>query len=243
MILLMYRQILRRCQIKILDYKQGLIVSLARMPRSYVKGLTPKQKIVLEFIEHYQMKNGASPTVREMRDFMKLKSDGFVVYCTTQLVKKGYLKQEFGVRRGTPRGIKLMDSVQERLDSPVIKIPVLGTVPAGGPQGREQYAEDWFSFGEGQIKNPENSFMLRVHGDSMIDAGIFEGDFVIVSASKKAKPGNIVVALVDGGSTVKRYIVEHGKPCLHAENPNYKNIYPESEMQIQGVVIGLLRWY
>lgn len=200
--------------------------------------LTPKERALFDFIEGYQMAHGASPTVREMREAMKLKSDGFVVHCLKSLAEKGKIK-----KGDTPRSIKLLPSVEERLQSNVIKIPVLGSIPAGGPVVSEENVEDWVSFGEGQIKNPEQCFILRVRGDSMIGAGIFEGDFVIASTKVTPKAGSLVIALVDGGSTVKRYMLDRGKPYLKAENPKYSDIYPESDLQIQGVVVGLFRWY
>lgn len=200
--------------------------------------LTPKEQALFDFIEGYQMEHGASPTLREMREAMKLKSDGFVVHCLKSLAEKGKIK-----KGDTPRSIKLLPSVEERLQSNVVKIPLLGSIPAGGPVVSEENVEEWMSFGEGQIKSPESCFVLRVRGDSMIGAGIFEGDFVIASTKVTPKAGSVVVALVDGGSTVKRYMLDRGKPYLKAENPKYSDIYPESDLQIQGVVVGLFRWY
>lgn len=200
--------------------------------------LTPKEQKLFEFIEQYQMTHGASPTVREMREHMKLKSDGFIVHCLKSLREKGAIEKD-----DTPRGIKLLPSVSQKLHSETVKIPVLGHIPAGSAVLSEQQTDEWMTFEEGQIPHPQDCFILRVRGDSMIDAGIFEGDYVISSTKKRPKTGDIVVALVDGGSTVKRYITEKGMPVLKAENIAYKNIYPESELQIQGVVVGLFRKY
>ncbi|MEK9133106.1 MAG: transcriptional repressor LexA [Patescibacteria group bacterium] len=200
--------------------------------------LTPKENQLLNFIESYQMKNGASPTVREMREHMKLKSDGFIVHCMKALEEKGIIK-----KGDTPRSIKLLPRVREKLHSDVVKIPVLGHIPAGGPVVSEENVEDYVSFGSDQIKNADDCFILKVRGDSMIDAGIFEGDFVIAHSKKTPRSDDIVVALVDGGSTVKRYMRKDGQVFLHPENPKYKDIYPESDLQVQGVVVGLLRWY
>lgn len=213
-----------------------------------LKELTPKEQKLFDFIENYQMHHGASPTIREMREHMELKSDGFVVHCLKSLESKGAIK-----KGSTPRSIKLLPSVSEKLQSDFVKIPVLGHIPAGGPVVSEENVEDWITFEKGQIRGGKDCFILRVRGDSMVDAGIFEGDFVIVSAKLQPRPRDIVVALVDGGSTVKRYMIERGrpasakamagKPYLKPENPKYKNIYPEEELQIQGVVVGLFRWY
>lgn len=200
--------------------------------------LTAKEKQLLRFIEAYQSENGASPTVKEMRQHMGLKSDGFVVHCLKSLTQKSAIQ-----KGDTPRSIKLLPHIQQKLHADVVKIPVLGAIPAGGPVISEENVEDWVSLDSHEIKNPKETFILKVRGDSMIDAGIFEGDFVIASAKASPKAGDIVVALVDGGSTVKRYYFENGKPFLKPENSAYSNIYPQSELIIQGVVIGLLRWY
>ena len=203
-----------------------------------MKILTPKEKILLEFIEKYQLKHGASPTVREMREAMDLKSDGFIIYCLKSLESKG------AIHKGdTPRSIKLLPSVQEKLHANFVKIPVVGHIPAGGPVMSEENIEDWMSIDADQVKGAKDCFVLKVRGDSMIRAGILDGDFVIASMKPQPKPRDIVVALVDGGSTVKRYMMERGRPYLKAENPKYKNIYPEDELQIQGVVVGVMRWY
>ena len=193
----------------------------------------------MSFIEKYQMKNGSSPTVKEMREHMELKSDNCIVYWVKSLEKKGFIKKGC-----TPRSIKMLPSVRERLQTPVIKIPVLGHVPAGGPVDAEEYVEDFMTLAEGTVRRPDDCFVLKVIGDSMIDAGIFNGDYVIVDSKRPATKGDYVVALVDNGSTVKTYAKDgQGRPYLHPENKDYKDIYPEQNLQIQGVVIGLTRWY
>lgn len=216
----------------LLDY------AYAHIYTSGMKTLTAKEKILFDFIEKYQFKHGASPTVREMREAMDLKSDGFIVYCLKSLESKGAIQ-----KGDTPRSIKLLPSVEARLKTDFVKIPVVGHIPAGGPVVSEENVEDWISFEAGKIKGAKDCFILKVRGDSMVHAGILDGDFVIASMKRQPKLRDIVVALVDGGSTVKRYMTERGRPYLKAENPKYKNIHPESDLQIQGVVVGLLRWY
>lgn len=200
--------------------------------------LTEKEKQLLGFIEKHQLKYGSSPTVREMREYMGLKSDGFVVHCLKSLAEKKAIK-----KGSTPRSIKLLPQVEQRLQTDFVKLPVLGAVPAGGPVVSEENVLDWISFEAGKIKHPEQTFILKVRGDSMINAGIFDNDYVIAAMNMPPRPNDIVVALVDGGSTVKRYMIQHGKPYLKQENPTYENIYPESDLQVQGVVIGVFRWY
>lgn len=203
-----------------------------------MNALTPKEQKLFSFIEEYQLEHGASPTVREMRMHMRLKSDGFVVHCLKQLVHKGALKKD-----DTPRGIKLLSAARERLAGNFIKVPVLGSIPAGSPVAAEENIEDWVTLEQKNLRGSKDCFILRVRGESMINAGIFEGDLCLASATKKAKTHDIVVALVDGESTLKRVIIQKNAPYLKSENPRYPDIRPLSELQVQGVVIGLFRWY
>lgn len=200
--------------------------------------LTEKQEAVLKFIEKYQLKHGASPTIREMRERFHVSSDNSILKHLKALSEKGYIE-----KNDTPRGIKVLDSVKKRLESETIKLPLLGYVPAGGPVLTEEFVESWYDVGQDIVKKADNYFLLRVTGDSMINAGIFDGDLVVVDSKKIVHNGDIVVALVDNQNTVKRYIREEGKIYLKAENPDYENIYPEQDLLIQGVVTALLRYY
>lgn len=201
--------------------------------------LTEKQEAVLEFIEKYQMEHGSSPTLKEMREFFGVSSDNSILKHLKALEEKGYIQKD-----DTPRGIKILDSVKERLNSAEYKLPLLGMIPAGGPVLTEEYIEDWLNIGEDAVYKFKDSYLLRVTGDSMVEAGIYEGDILVVCGSIEPRFGDIIVALVDNQNTVKRYMKDaHGKVYLKAENPNYENIHPEGELCIQGVVTGLLRYY
>jgi repressor LexA len=201
--------------------------------------LTEKQEAVLKFIEEYQLEHGSSPTLREMREFFGVSSDNSILKHVKALEEKGYISKD-----DTPRGIKLLSSVKERLDAPEYKLPLLGMIPAGGPVLSEEYIEKWISIGEDAVYKMKDSYLLRVTGNSMIDAGIYEGDILIVCGSLSPKEGDVVVALVDNQNTVKRYMKDKtGQVYLKPENSNYENIYPEGELCIQGVVTGLLRYY
>lgn len=200
--------------------------------------LTPKQDAVLKFIEKYQLKHGASPTIREMREHFHVNSDNSILKHLKALEEKGYIN-----KNDTPRGIKILESVKKRLESETIKLPLLGHIPAGGPILTEEYIESWFNVGPDIAKREEGYFLLKVTGESMIDAGIYEGDIVVVDSKKVPNNNDIVVALIDSQNTVKRYISKEGKIYLKAENPQYENIYPEHELVIQGVVTALLRYY
>ena len=207
--------------------------------------LTEKQQAVLEFIEKYQLNNGKSPTLREMREHLGVSSDNSVLKHLEALRAKGYINKD-----ETPRGIGLLDSVREKLSSSVVSIPLLGSVPAGGPVLSEEYIENWIGIEGSLVRGLKDSFMLRVTGTSMIDAGIYEGDMVIASAKMEPKNGDIVVALIDGGNTLKRFVREGGRAYLRAENSSYVDpvtgsveILPVEELMIQGVVTGLVRTY
>lgn len=201
--------------------------------------LTEKQEAVLKFIEEYQMSYGRSPTLREMRENFGVSSDNGLLKHLKALEEKGFIEKE-----DTPRGIKLLASIKEKLDAPaVMKLPVLGFIPAGGPVLTDEYVETWMNVGEDLAKNNNDHFLLRVTGNSMIDAGIFEGDLVVVNAKKHPRHEDIIVALVDNHNTLKRFIKKDGKVYLKAENKAYKDIYPENELAVQGVVTALIRQY
>ncbi len=202
--------------------------------------ITEKQESVLKFIEEYQLKFGKSPTLREMREKFGVKSDNSILKHLKALKEKGYLEKD-----DTPRGIKMLSSVRERFEaaSNVMRIPLLGTIPAGGPVIAEEHVINYFEVGKDFLKKPNGSFALKVTGLSMIDAGILEGDFVVANKDMEAKDGDIVVALVDGENTVKRYRNKNGQVWLEAANPDYKDIDPSEFLEVQGVVTAVIRMY
>lgn len=202
--------------------------------------LTEKQQAVLTFIEEYQLQYGKSPTLREMREHFQVSSDNSVLKHIKALEEKGFINKD-----DTPRGIGLLDSVKDKLSAGVasFKLPILGAIPAGGPVLSEEYVQGYMNVGEDLAKNTKDFFLLQVTGNSMIGAGIFEGDLVVVDIKKEPKDGDIVVALVDGGNTLKRFIKKGDAVHLKAENPDYKDIYARDELLIQGVVKALIRQY
>lgn len=205
-----------------------------------MKTLTNKQEAVLQFIEDYQLAHGSSPTIREMREHFGVSSDNSILKHLKALQEKGYIEKD-----DTPRGIKLLNSVREKLDaaSNLLRIPLLGTIPAGGPVISDEHVLDYFEVGSDMLRRPQGSFALRVSGLSMIDAGILEGDFVIANRDLEARDGDIVVALVDGENTVKRYRKKGHQVWLEAENPDYDDIEPGEYLEVQGVVTAVIRQY
>ncbi len=202
--------------------------------------ITDKQQAVLNFIESYQLKFGKSPTLREMREHFGVSSDNSILKHLKALEEKGFLSKD-----DTPRGIGLLKSVKEKLDavSNVSRIPLLGTIPAGGPVLSDEHVLSYFEVGNDFLKKPQGSFALRVSGLSMINAGILEGDFVIANQETPPKDGDIVVALVDGKNTVKRYRKKAHQVWLEAENPDYSDIHPDEYLEVQGVVTAVIRMY
>jgi repressor LexA len=203
-----------------------------------MQDMTPKQEIVFKFIENYQLQNGSSPTIKEIKEYLEVSSDNSVLKHLNGLVEKGYITKD-----DTPRGIKLLDSVRQKLEANTISLPVYGSIPAGGPVATEEYVDSWVNVDSARVKNPKSSFMLTVTGESMINAGIYEGDLLIADSSRKPKVGDIVIGLVDGGNTVKRFVKKDGQYYLQAENPEYDDIYAVNQLEIQGVVTGLIRTY
>lgn len=202
--------------------------------------ITDKQQAVLNFIEEYQMNFGKSPTLREMREHFGVSSDNSILKHLKALEEKGYLSKD-----DTPRGIGLLQKVKDKLEavSNVSRIPLLGTIPAGGPVFSEEHVLDYFEVGNDLLKKPQGSFALRVSGLSMINAGILEGDFVVANRDMVAKDGDVVIALVDGKNTVKRYRTKNGQVWLQAENPEYNDIEPTEFLEVQGVVTAVIRMY
>ncbi|MFH1284711.1 MAG: transcriptional repressor LexA [Candidatus Peregrinibacteria bacterium] len=200
--------------------------------------LTEKQEAVRAFIEEYQMAYGKSPTLREMREHFNVSSDNSILKHLKALEEKGVIQKD-----DTPRGIRLLDAVKQKLVSGGVNLPILGSVPAGGPVITDEYVKGWMSVGEDLAKNAEDYFMLEVTGNSMIEAGIYEGDLVLVDCKKESQEGDVVVALVDNENTLKRLVRKDRKFYLKAENKNYKDIHPVSELTVQGVVTALIRRY
>src|ERR1700724_2361573 len=125
----------------------------------------------------------------------------------------------------------------------ITDVPIYGQIPAGMSALTEQTIEGHVSLDtrSANISKNREKFALRVQGDSMIGAHIIDGDIVILEDSKEVQNGDIVAALIDGETTLKRYVMEHGRPYLKAENPLYPNLVPARELRIQGVMVSLVR--
>ena len=196
--------------------------------------LTDRQKSILDFIQSEQREKGITPSTREIQSHFGFASQTSVMQYIATLQRKGFLDRHARKARAliTPfQKIRITD------------IPIYGQIPAGMASMTEQSAEGHVSLDMASVNASQNAstFALRVRGDSMIDAHILDGDLVILEDRKDAQNGDIVAALIDGETTLKRYVVERGRPYLKAENVLYPDLTPARELRIQGVMISLIR--
>ena len=193
-----------------------------------------KMQEVFEFINRFNDENGFPPTVREICKELEIKSTATVYDYINALRDKGYLSKAAGKRRAV--SVKSSDNV---------RVPLIGTVTAGQPILATENYEGPYSLPAAEFRGSD-LFLLRVQGESMIDAGIFDGDKVVVQKQQTAENGEIVVALFDDGisegATVKRYFRRDGKHILHPENAALSDFVLD-EVTILGKVVGLLRSY
>lgn len=200
--------------------------------------LTERQKSVLEFIAEYQKKHGISPTHREIRDQFGYSSFGTVYKHLRLLQEKGYLHRDWNQKRG----LELLRAVPGSLTASSSEVPFMGRIAAGQPiealPGNDRIAVPDYLF-QGL---PGDHYVLRVSGESMIEEGIHDGDFVIVLRRELASPGEMVVALVHDEATLKHFFPEGERVRLQPANPYMKPIYvAANEVRVQGVVVGLMR--
>lgn len=197
--------------------------------------LTDRQRDVLEFINGHHRQHGVAPSLREIQAHFGFASPFAVQRHVDALTAKGALRRLDGKARG------LLPSAHPRRGA-LAEIPLYGTIPAGIPTATEQEPDSYISVDTVSlgVKPTAKLFALRVRGDSMIDASILDGDVVFVTP-REPNPRDIVAALIDGESTLKRFLVQRGRPFLRAENPKYADLIPAEELFIQGVMVGLLR--
>lgn len=200
--------------------------------------LTKRQKAVLEFIADFQSQQGVSPTHREIRDHFGYSSYGTVYKHLKLLQEKGYLHRDWNQKRG----LELLRAVPGVVSGNAVDVPFLGLVAAGQPiealPGYEAVAVPHHLF-EG---NTDDHYVLRISGDSMIEEGIHDGDFVVVRRREVARPGDMVVALVGSDATVKRIYPEGEWTRLQPANHFMEPIrVPSRDVRVQGVVVGLMR--
>ena len=199
--------------------------------------ITPKQKEILEYIKDQILTRGFPPAVREICEAVNLKSTSSVHSHLETLEKNGYIRRD----PTKPRAIEILDDNFNLTRREMVNIPIIGRVAAGEPLLAEQNIEDYFPIPVEYMPNKQ-TFMLQVQGESMINAGILSGDYVIVEQTPSAENGEQVVALIEDGATVKTFYREEGIIRLQPENDFMEPIIV-SDVMIMGKVIGTFRFF
>ncbi|MDD3218472.1 MAG: transcriptional repressor LexA [Lachnospiraceae bacterium] len=199
--------------------------------------ISKKQNEILEYIKNEILNRGFPPSVREICEAVNLKSTSSVHSHLETLEKNGYIRRD----PTKPRAIEIVDDNFNLVRREVVNVPIIGTVAAGQPLLAVENVENYFPIPAEYMPNSP-AFMLVVKGESMINAGILDGDKVIVEQCSNAHNGEIVVALVEDSATVKTFYKEDGYYRLQPENDFMDPIIVEGEVQILGKVIGVLRF-
>lgn len=209
--------------------------------------LTDRQKEILNFIQSYLEENGYPPTLREIGREFNIVSTFGVKRHLEALTKKGYLN----ILSNASRGISITKnnrSTNTEIDindsGKINSIPIIGRVAAGSPILAEENIEGSITIDQSFMKKADNCFALKVKGDSMIEAGIFENDLVIIQPSSNVKNGDIVVARIDDEVTVKVYENKNQQIKLLPQNKNYEpiEVKSNSDFSLVGKVSGVIRW-
>lgn len=201
--------------------------------------LTARQREILEYIERMVTESGRAPTIREIGEQFDISSTNGVRTHLEALTKKGYIARQSLISRG----IELVRRIPGEMAARFRTVPLVGSVPAGVPLTAVENREDFYAVDESFLPSGE-TFTLRVVGDSMIDAGIYDGDLVLVKKQDDAEPGDIVVAVIGEEATVKRYFPERGIVRLQPANERYTPIMVDADapgFYIAGKVVGLMR--
>ena len=200
--------------------------------------ITAKQKEILEYIKVQILERGYPPAVREICEAVHLKSTSSVHSHLETLEKNGYIRRD----PTKPRAIEICDDSFQMVRREMISLPVVGNVAAGQPILAEENIESYFPIPAEFIPGGDPSFILKVRGDSMINAGINNGDQIFVQSCSTARNGDMVVALIDDSATVKTFYREKGHIRLQPENDNMDPIIV-NDCKILGKVFGVFRIY
>lgn len=208
-----------------------------------MKELTERQKQIYDFIKEHILFYGYSPTYRDIAKKFNFASTFGARRHVEALIKKGFLT----VENNASRTIQLteQDQTADKYEDNSVSIPIVGRVAAGYPILAEENIEDTLRIDGNLVHNKNNCFALKVWGDSMINAGILEGDLAIISPIKEAKNGEIIVGLLGDEATLKRFKFEQGNYFLMPENENYNPIpiNDRADFSIIGKVISIIRFY
>ncbi|AJH77695.1 MULTISPECIES: transcriptional repressor LexA [Heyndrickxia] len=199
--------------------------------------LSKRQQAILDFIKHEVKTKGYPPSVREIGQAVGLASSSTVHGHLARLESKGLIRRD----PTKPRAIEILDHDEEIPAQNVVNVPIVGKVTAGIPITAVENIEEYFPLPEHLVPSDESVYMLEIEGDSMVDAGILNGDYVIVRSQQTASNGDIVVAMTDENeATVKRFFKEKDYFRLQPENQTMEPIILKN-VTILGVVIGLYR--
>ena len=199
--------------------------------------ITPKQQEILDYLKNEILSKGYPPSVREICEAVGLKSTSSVFSHLEKLEKNGYIRRD----PTKPRAIEIIDENFNLTRREVVNVPILGNVAAGEPILAIQNIDNYFPIPSEYMPN-EQSFLLKVKGESMINAGIFDGDLILVKEQHVCNNGDMVVALVEDSATVKTFYKEDGHNRLQPENDTMDPIIV-SDCQILGKVFGVFRFF
>lgn len=199
--------------------------------------ISKKQEEILEYIKSQILQRGFPPAVREICDAVNLKSTSSVHSHLETLEKNGYIRRD----PTKPRAIEILDDTFNLTRREMVQVPILGRVAAGEPLLAQENIEDYFPVPVEYMPN-NDVFMLEVHGESMINAGILNGDYVIVEKKNTASNGEMVVAMIEDGATVKTFYKEEGCIRLQPENDTMEPFILE-DVEILGKVIAVMRFF
>ncbi|MBD3385071.1 transcriptional repressor LexA [candidate division KSB1 bacterium] len=199
--------------------------------------LTPKQERAFQLILDNIKALGYPPTLQELTHALGCASRNTAIKYLSVLARKGYILWE----RNKARGIQVLEDRGVLAAAEEVQLPLVGTVTAGLPMLAEENVERYIAVPSYLLVGSGRHFLLRVDGKSMQNAGILDGDLVIVRSQTMADSGQVVVALIEGDATVKRLVVKEGVRYLKAENPAFTDIFPERDWSVQGRVVALMR--
>ena len=199
--------------------------------------ISKKQQEILEYIKSQILERGFPPAVREICEAVGLKSTSSVHSHLETLEKNGYIRRD----PTKPRAIEILDDDFNLVRREMVNVPIIGSVAAGQPILAQENIEDYFPFPVERMPNKQ-TFLLKVKGESMINAGILDGDYVLEQEEKTASNGDMVVALIDDGATVKTFYKEEGVFRLQPEN-DFMDPIIVKEVSILGKVIGVMRFF
>lgn len=199
--------------------------------------ISDKQREILEYIKSEILNRGYPPSVRDICEAVHLKSTSSVHSHLETLEKNGYIRRD----PTKPRAIEIIDDTFNLSRREVVNVPLIGRVAAGEPLLATENIEAYFPIPTEYMPN-EETFMLRIKGESMINAGIFDGDNILVQKQSTASNGDMVVALVEDSATVKTFYKEDGHYRLQPENDNMDPIIVE-DCSILGKVFGVFRFF